>query len=131
MQENKKYVSVFDGVRNALMDILDIDADQITPETYVIRELGAESIDLLELAVTLNAVFNVPIQHDDILLLRLRSFLREAEEEGLDSAAYIAAKLPFLPLERIREILLDLDSGPAIKVSDLISYIQWRHRITA
>jgi len=131
VQENKKYVSVFDGVRNALMDILDIDADQITPETYVIRELGAESIDLLELAVTLNAVFNVPIQHDDILLLRLRSFLREAEEEGLDSAAYIAAKLPFLPLERIREILLDLDSGPAIKVSDLISYIQWRHRITA
>lgn len=131
MQENKKYMSVFDGVQKALMDILDIDADQITPETYLIRELGAESIDLLELAVTLNAVFNVPIQHDDILLLRLRGFLREAEENGLDSAAYIAAKLPFLPLERIREILLDLDSGPAIKVSDLISYIEWRHRITA
>ncbi len=109
-----------------LEEILDIEDEEITPETYIVRELGAESIDLLELAVVLNSKFNVEINDDEIFLTKLRAYITEAEEEGEDAVQYLVQKLPFLAKNRVEEILADLEEGPTLKVKDLISYVDWR-----
>lgn len=117
---------VFKQIRDILADILDLEGDEILPEMYIIRDLGAESIDLLELAVSLNAKFNIEVDDKDIFLLRLRDHAAEAEEQGADVVLYLSERLMFLTRQRIEEIISDLDGGPTLKVKDLVSYVLWR-----
>ena len=113
----------FTTIRNIIADILDIEEKKIQAETYLIRDLGAESIDLLELAVSLNAAFQIEIRDDDIFLRKLRLYLDEAAEKQQDRHSCLVDRYPFLDESRIREILDDLDKGPVLKVSDLVCYI--------
>ena len=61
-------MEILGGVKEILADILDIEEQEITAETYIVRELGAESIDLLELAISLNARFKVEVNDGEIFL---------------------------------------------------------------
>jgi acyl carrier protein len=90
--------------------------------------LGAESIDLLELAVTINSRFKITVKDDEVFLTRFRLYLTEAEQQGKDSAPYVAKKYPFLTHDRIAEIIAHIDEGPQLKIKDLISYIAYRLR---
>ncbi len=118
-------MDILKNIKESLVDILDIDEAEIAPETYIIRDLGAESIDLLELGVMLGSIFKIEIDDDAIFLGSLRLYLEEAGECKNDTAAYLEEKLPFLPSVRIHEILCDLNNGPVLKVKDLIYYIKW------
>lgn len=119
-------MKVIDQVNEILEDILDVDIDDIEPETYIIRDLGAESIDLLEIAVELNTCFDTEIDDDEVFLRNLRLYKNEAQEKNLDQTDYILKKMPFLGKVRVHEILDDLDEGPVLKVKDIASYITWR-----
>ena len=117
---------VFERIRQMLADILDVEENEILPETYIVRELGAESIDLLELAVSLNSGFNVEVNDGDIFLSRLRDYVTEAEGKKDDVVLYLLERLPFLKKDRIEEMVPDLEDGPTLKVKDLVSYVEWR-----
>jgi acyl carrier protein len=113
-------------ITKSLGEILDIEAKEITPETYVVRDLGAESIDLLELSVALNARLKVEVNEDQVFLRTFRVFLNEARKDEKNPVDYLEGKLPFLGAGRIGEILADLDGGPVLKVKDLMAYVSWR-----
>ncbi len=117
-------MDVLNEIKKALGEILDMEENEISPEAYMIRELGVESIDLLELAVALNETFEVEIDDDAVFLRALRSYLNEAKQHEKDPADYLEEKLPFLNQERITEILPDLKDGPVLKVKDIVSYIE-------
>lgn len=117
---------IFNTIRDELIELLDVDGDDIVPETYVVRDLGAESIDFLELAVVLNERFSVEIVDDDIFLRNLRLYLMAAEEKGISPREHLERRLPFLPVDRIDEILLDLEGGPVLTVKDLVFYVDWQ-----
>ncbi|MBW1898408.1 MAG: hypothetical protein JRI61_05030 [Deltaproteobacteria bacterium] len=121
-------MDAFHEIKNVIIEILDVEEDQILPETYLIRDLGAESIDLLELAVSLNTVFKKEIIDDDIFLFKLRPYTEDAEEIGREKSAYLAEKYPFLEHDRIRDVLGELGGGPVLKVKDLVSYINYEKR---
>jgi acyl carrier protein len=119
-------MNIMNEVTEALAEILDIEDAGITPDTYLVRDLDAESIDLLELAVELNKRTRAEIVDDHLFLRRLREHLVESEANRLDAEDFLSEKYPFLSRPRLREILSDLDSGPVLKVRDLISYLKWR-----
>ncbi|MEN6466401.1 MAG: phosphopantetheine-binding protein [Syntrophaceae bacterium] len=114
-------------IRAILEDLLDLDGREISGETYLIRDLGAESIDLLELAVSLNREFGINVLDSEVFLWRLRVHLADACKSENDEQSYIAGKYPHLDSARISEILTDLDKGPALKVKDIVSYVNY-HR---
>jgi acyl carrier protein len=118
-------MDVFDEIRESLSEILDLDGNEITPETYIMRDLEAESIDLLELSVALNSRFKVEINDDQVFLRTLRVCLNKVNGNG-GRLEGLSRAFPFLDGERIGEILTDLDGGPVLKVKDLMAYIQWR-----
>jgi acyl carrier protein len=120
-------MDVLNKVIDALADILDVNPDAIGPDTYLIRDLEAESIDLLELAVVLNAEFQIEIDDDEIFLRTLRIYLDDPKSRPEDMGQYLMEKYPYLTRERIREILTDLPDGPVLKVKDLVSYIDWKN----
>jgi len=108
-------------IYNILCDILEIDEEDIQPESYLIRELNAESIDLLELAVCINQAFNIKVNEDDLFLKKLRLFLDVEPENNFQ--IILQDKYPFLLSDRIKQILEDLEGGPVLKVKDLIHYV--------
>ena len=117
-------MNILKEITETLAEILDIENHNISPETYVIRELGAESIDLLELAVALNSGFKIDVNDDEIFLRKLRQYITEARQQDKDILQYLAEKLPFLMQERLEEIMVDIENGPTLKVKDLISYVE-------
>ncbi len=119
-------MNIFDGVKEILADILDTDGGWITPETYLVRDLGAESIDLLEIAVSVNRRFGIEVRDEEMVLGRLRLYVTEAGQKGLDARSHVAEKYPFLSRQRVEEILEDLGGGPVLKVKDLVGYVAFR-----
>lgn len=118
-------MDILKKIKQILAEILDIDEEEIAPETYLVRDLNAESIDLLELAVALNSAFNIKINDDQIFLRNLRPYLTEAKEKQADETAYLLENFPFLTKDRMTQILGDLQDGPVLKVKDLVGYVAW------
>ena len=118
-------MEIIKELKNMLSDLLDIEDLHITPETYVVRELGAESIDLMELALVIESRFEIQADESEMFLTRLRELVMLAEDQGVEVVDHLTKRLPFLSRDRIKEIIEDLEYGPTLKIKDLISYIEW------
>ncbi|MFA6009950.1 MAG: phosphopantetheine-binding protein [Desulfobacteraceae bacterium] len=119
-------MNILNRIIGILSDILDLDPSMVSSESYLVRDLEAESIDLLEIAVTLNSEFRTDINDEEIFLKNLRIYIDESEASSDSWGDYLVGKYPFLTCERIREMVSDLHSGPVLKVKDLVSYIQFK-----
>jgi acyl carrier protein len=116
-------MDIFTELKRILTELLDLEDREITPDTYLLLELGAESIDLLELAVAINSRFTIPVKDDEIFLTRFRHYLAEAEQQNTDPVSYIAGKYPFLTKSRIEEIASRVSEGPQLKIKDVMAYV--------
>ncbi len=121
----KVNTQILSNVIQILSEILDVDEDQIENETYLIRELDAESIDLLEAALELSNAFETDIKEEDLFLRNLRVLLEQAKENHLDPVEFISKELPHIEPSRLAAMLKDLDQGPVLQVGDIVSYIQF------
>ena len=119
-------MDVFAELKKIIEELLDLEDREITPETLLIQDLGAESIDLLELAVTINSRFKIAVKDDEIFLTRFRLYSTEANQQGKDAVQYLAGRYPFLGEDRIAEIVAHIKEGPQLKIKDLISYVTYR-----
>ncbi len=61
---------VIDTLRNILEAQLDIDPATITEETSIIDDLGADSLDMVELMMTVEEEFDITIQDNDAHLFK-------------------------------------------------------------
>ena len=107
-------MDIFTEIKKILMEILDLEGQAVTPESLLMQELGAESIDLLELAAALNARFKIGVREEDIFLQNI--------------GARSGESYPFLTEQRLREIASDHSGGPAVRVKDLVSYVAWQQK---
>ena len=57
---------VFEKLKEVLAAQLDVDEDSITPETNILDDLGADSLDLVELISTLEDEFDIIITDERI-----------------------------------------------------------------
>ena len=57
---------VFEKLRDILAEQLEADPDSITLETDIANDLGADSLDVVELAMTVEDEFNVVIPDEAI-----------------------------------------------------------------
>ena len=60
----------FDKVKKLLADQLNIDAGKITENSKVIDDLGADSLDVVEMLMTLEAEFNVTVTDEESVNLK-------------------------------------------------------------
>lgn len=54
-------MSIFETVQKTLAKQLEISPDIITPETRILEDLGADSLDLVELVMALEETYNIVI----------------------------------------------------------------------
>lgn len=57
--------TIEDRVRTIIIEQLDVNADEVVPEAAFIDDLGADSLDLVELVMHMEEEFNVEIPDDD------------------------------------------------------------------
>jgi len=57
---------VFDKIKEILVDQLDVNEDSITLESVITDDLGADSLDVVDLVMSLEEEFDVEIPDEDI-----------------------------------------------------------------
>lgn len=61
---------LFERIRALLAEQLDIEPNKITPDTVLLEDLDADSLDLVDLVMTLEDEFGVEVPDDAIETLR-------------------------------------------------------------
>jgi acyl carrier protein len=57
---------VFDKIRDIIVDQLDVDADEVTAEASIIDDLGADSLDVVDLISSVEDEFDVEIPDEKV-----------------------------------------------------------------
>ncbi len=57
---------VFERIREYLADQLDVEPEKITPESDIVEDFGADSLDVIDMITTLSDEFGVEIPDEDI-----------------------------------------------------------------
>ena len=59
-------MDTFEKIRALLAEQLDIDPEKITPDSDIINDFGADSLDVIDMITTLSDEFGVEIPDEDI-----------------------------------------------------------------
>ena len=57
---------IFDKVKEILVDQLDVEDEKVTMEASIIDDLGADSLDLVDLVMSLEEEFDVEIPYEQV-----------------------------------------------------------------
>ena len=57
---------VFDRIREYLADQLDVDPEKISPDSDIVNDFGADSLDVIDMITTLSDEFGIDIPDEDI-----------------------------------------------------------------
>ena len=109
---------IFGEVQGVLVDALGVDDDEITTEATLMGDLGAESIDFLDVVFRLEKTFSIKIPREELFpaesLMNNPEFVNNGKltEKGLDE---LREKMPHTNL-------LGFESDPDInKLGDLFT----------
>lgn len=61
---------VFEKVREILCEQLDYDEEKVTMESSIVDDLGADSLDVVDLVMSIEEEFDIEIPDEDIELVK-------------------------------------------------------------
>lgn len=61
---------IFEVVKNVLVDVRDVDPADVTPESSLIDDLGADSLDAIEIIMALEEHYNQELDDIDVESLK-------------------------------------------------------------
>jgi acyl carrier protein len=117
---------VFSKVRTALVDALGVDEDEVAPEARLVGDLGAESIDFLDIVFRLEKAFDIKIPRGELFpedILTNAQYVQNGRmtPEGLQQ---LKARMPFADLTAFSANPAVQDFGNLLTVEDMCRYVQ-------
>ncbi|MEX0937439.1 MAG: acyl carrier protein [Pirellulales bacterium] len=117
---------VFSKVQEALVEALGVDEDEVTPEATLVGDLGAESIDFLDIVFRLEKAFNIKIPRDELFpedILTNTEYVKDGKvtEAGV---AKLKERMPFADLSSFEENPAVQDFGQLLTVQDMCRYVE-------
>ncbi|MBM3998068.1 MAG: acyl carrier protein [Planctomycetes bacterium] len=117
---------IFAKVRDVLVDALAVDDDQVAPEATIVGDLGAESIDFLDMTYKLEKLFGVEIQRSELFpddILTNAVFVKDGVLTA-DGIAELRKRMPFADLSRFESEPQIHNLGNLLTVSNLCRLIE-------
>ncbi len=93
---------IFDKVRDTLVDALGVDDDEVTPVATLIGDLGAESIDFLDIVFRLEKNFDIKIPRGELFPENLATADSGFVADGkvtTDGIAQLRQKMPHADID--------------------------------
>jgi acyl carrier protein len=124
---------IFTKVREALVDALGVDDDEVTPEATLRGDLDAESIDFLDIVFRLEKAFDIKIERGELIPMDL---LENAEyvADGKVNAAGIAQlkkRMPFADLSKFEANPNVQSLGEQLTVRDMCNFVDYKLKKSA
>ncbi len=116
---------VFAKVQEALVDALGVDDEDVTPQATMVGDLGAESIDFLDIVFKLEKGFDIQIPRDELFpddILTNAEYVHDGKvtSEGL---VKLRERMPFADLSKFEQNPRVQDFGNLLTVQDLCNYV--------
>lgn len=117
---------VFSKVQEVLVDALGVDDDEVTPQATLVGDLGAESIDFLDIVFRLEKAFDIKIDQAEMFpddVLNDPKYVQDGKitDEGL---AELRVKLPHLNLEAFEASRQVEDFSNVFTVEAVVKFVQ-------
>ena len=117
---------VFDKVQAALVDALGVDDDEVTADATLVGDLGAESIDFLDIVFRLEKAFGIEIPRSELFpedILTSADYVQDGivTETGL---AELKKRMPFVDLSKFEQKPEVQEFGNLLTVSDMCRYVE-------
>jgi acyl carrier protein len=117
---------VFEKVQEALMDALGVDDDEVTPEATMVGDLGAESIDFLDIVFRLEKAFEIEIPRSELFpedILTNAEYVQDGAVTA-DGVEELKKRMPFADLSKFEANPVVQDFGNLLTVNDLCRYVE-------
>lgn len=116
---------IFEKVQGALVDALGVDEDEVTEEATLVGDLGAESIDFLDIVFRLEKAFGIEIPRAELFpedILTNADYVQDGKvtPSGL---AQLKARMPFADLSKFEGNPEVQEFGNLLTVADMCRYI--------
>lgn len=117
---------IMEKVREALVDALGVDEDEVVPTARISADLGAESIDFLDIVFRLEKAFNIKIPRGDLFpdnILTSEEFVQNGKltEKGL---AELKNRMPHADLAEFEKNPNVQDIADLFTVEMIVRYVE-------
>jgi acyl carrier protein len=117
---------VFSKVQTALVDALGVDEEEVTPQARLVGDLGAESIDFLDIVFRLEKAFDIKIPRGELFPEDILTNAEYVQNGRLtpDGLTQLKARMPFADLTNFSANPAVQDFGNLLTVQDMCRYVQ-------
>jgi acyl carrier protein len=119
---------IYQKVQAALVDALGVDEEEVTPEATLVGDLGAESIDFLDIVFRLEKAFDIKIPQNELVpqdILTNAQYVKDGRltPEGLEA---LKQRIPFVDLSKFAENPVVQDFANVMTVGDICRYVEMK-----
>ncbi len=117
---------IFEKVKAALVDALGVDEEDVSPAATMVGDLGAESIDFLDIVFRLEKAFGIKISRGELFpedVLSSSEFVANGKVNAAGLAA-LKARMPFADLSKFEANPSVQNFANTLTVEDMVRYVQ-------
>ncbi len=119
---------VFGKVQEVLEDALGVDEDEVTPEAKLVEDLGAESIDFLDIVFRLEKAFGIKIEQSELFpesVLNDPTYVQDGKVTDAGMAE-LRSRLPHADLSEFEQSRDVEDFANVFTVDAIVKFVQSR-----
>ena len=122
---------VYTKVQGALVDALGVDEEEVTPEARLVGDLGAESIDFLDIVFRLEKAFDIKIERGELFPEDILTSTDYVEDGRVNAAgiAKLKERMPFADLTKFEKDPVVQKLGQQLTVQDMCNFVE--HKLSA
>ena len=117
---------IFAKIKTALVEALAVDDDEVTPEATLTGDLGAESIDFLDIVFRLEKAFNIKVPRGELFpedILTNTEYVQDGKvtPQGIKQ---LRERMPFADLSRFEAEPNVQNLGKQLTVQDMCNFVE-------
>ncbi len=119
---------IFDKVREALVDALGVDDDEVTADATLRGDLDAESIDFLDIVFRLEKAFDIKIERGELIPMDVLENTEYVSDGKVNAAglAKLKERMPFADLTKFEANPNVTNLGDQLTVQDMCNFVEYK-----